>query len=309
MKVLFDNVYRFNNEGIDRIKDLGYEVTLLKEDSNILDTDSLDYDVLVCNGEASNINILKFDKLKFLQLTSAGFDKLPIKDIKNKGTKIANAKGVYSIPIAEFTILKILEIYKQSRYFEEAQSNNQWKINRRLKELYGKTLGIIGTGSIASEIAYRAKVFGTKVIGLNTSGEDVEHFDKCLKPDNLNTLLRESDIVISTLPINDKTRNMINKDNLKFMKDEAILINISRGGIINERDLMDHLNEGKLMGVALDVFETEPLPEDSPLWNHPKVYITPHNSFTSDNIKERMFQLVYNNLKLFIEGKEIINEV
>lgn len=306
MKLLFNNSFRFTDEQINRIRDLGYDITLW-EDNNSLD--SYDYEVVVGNGQAFNINISKLNKLKMIQLTTAGFDKLPLDEIKDRKIKLANAKGVYSIPIAEFTILKIFEIYKKSREFENNQRNKEWTRITKLKELYGKTVGIMGTGSIATEIAIRAKAFGCKVIGMNTSGKDIENFDKVYRTEDINNLLKDSDIIISTLPLNDKTRNMINKDRLNHMKADGILINISRGGIINEEDLIEHLEEGKLMGVALDVFEKEPLPKDSPLWNHPKVFITPHNSYASDNIKNRAFELIYFNLKAFIEDKELKNLV
>lgn len=307
MKALFSNGYKFEEEQLNLIKALGYDITIWRDEIHGELKEPLDYEVLVVSGETLNINVLNMEKLKMIQLISAGFDKLPVKSIKDKGIKIANAKGAYSIPIAEFTILKILEIYKKSRNFEELQSKKEWVPNRDLIELYGKTIGIMGTGSIAIEIAKRLKAFGCKVIGLNTSGKDVEHFEKVYKVEHLNNLLEESDIVISTVPRNNHTMHMINKDNLKYMKEQGILINISRGGIIDEIDLMKHLEKDKLMGVVLDVFEKEPLPENSPLWNHPKVYVTPHNSYISENIRDRIFELVYHNLKALMENKEIKN--
>jgi phosphoglycerate dehydrogenase-like enzyme len=244
-----------------------------------------------------------------IQLTSSGLDRIPLNDIKSRSVRVTNAKGIYSIPMAEWALLKILEIYKNTRFFEGNQKDSIWNKNRQLFELYNKTIGVIGTGSVGIEVAKRAKAFGTKVIGLNTSGTNKEYFDYCMIFSELNTFLKECDVVVLTLPLTKQTVNMINKDNLGCLKKDAIIINIARGEVINEADLLNHLNKGELKGVALDVFAEEPLPSDNPLWNHPRVIVTPHNSFVSDNISNRMFDLIYYNLASFIESKPLKNEI
>jgi len=264
---------------------------------------------VVCNGLFQKNDISEFSNLKMIQLISAGLDRVPLGEIKRRGIKLANAKGVYSIPMAEFVILKILEIYKNSRFFEDAQKQSTWIKNRELIELNSKSVGIIGTGSIGIEIAKRAKAFGTKVIGLNTSGKDVRYFDECMVFSELYKFLNICDVIVLSLPLTDKTKNIINKITLDHMKDDAVLINVSRGGIVNESDLLNHLNKGKLRGIALDVFAEEPLPTQNPLWNHPRIIATPHNSYISDNVSNRLFELIYNNLKAFIENKTMNNEI
>jgi phosphoglycerate dehydrogenase-like enzyme len=266
-------------------------------------------DVVVCNSLFLYNDISKFNNLKLIQLTSSGLDRVPLSKINEQGILLSNALGVYSIPMAEWVILKILEIYKTTRFFEENQRRSEWSKKRDLFELYGKNVGIIGTGSVGSEIAKRLKPFGCNILGLNTSGTKREFFDECMKDNKLHKFLAQSDVVVLTLPLTDKSRDLINSDTLSLMKEDAILINVSRGGIVNEKDLIVHLENNKLRGVALDVFTEEPLPIYSPLWKSPKVLVTPHNSFVSDNISSRMFNLIYNNLWRFKENKVLENIV
>ena len=119
--------------------------------------------------------------------------------------------------------------------------------------------------------------------------------------DELDSVLHECDIIVLTLPLTDETKGMFNKDKFDKMKDRTVLINIARGGIIDEQAMIDALKSGKLMGAGLDVFETEPLGEDSPLWSISNVLISPHNSFVSDKTADRLFEVILTNLKAFAE--------
>lgn len=312
MKAVLTNAHRFTEEEQKLVKELGYDITLFNNIDKPLTEDLFDAEVLVTNFtflQKKLSDLPKFNKLKFLQITSAGIDKVPLDLLREKGIRLCNARGIYSIPIGEWVVLKILEFYKKSRLFEENQRNNKWKFDNNLLEIYGKTVTIVGTGSLGTEAAKRLSAFGCKVIGLNTSGRQVEHFDECYSIDKLNDILAISDVVALTVPLTDKTKDLIDKDNLKLMKDNAILINVARGGVINEEDLLEHLNEGKLLGAALDVVAKEPLSPDSPLWKHERVMITPHNSYSGDNNDSRMFQLIYGNLKAFINNESLKNEI
>ena len=162
---------------------------------------------------------------------------------------------------------------------------------------------IIGVGNIGQECAKRFKAFGTKVIGADIFDSKCEFIDEFFYMDSLSTALKLCDIAVLCLPLTDKTEHLINKDTLSIFKDDAVLINISRGKVINEADLCDALESGKFSGVALDVFEQEPLTDKSPLWDIERCYITPHNSFVSDAINQRLFELIYKNLTEFDYGK------
>lgn len=226
-------------------------------------------------------------------------DRVPLDYIKNHGIHIANARGVYSIPMAEWVVLKILEIYKNSRYFYKAQSERKWQKRRDLLELAGKTATIIGLGNVGIEIAKRLNAFGVHVIGVDNRLLDPAENDlvnELSVPDEMDRVLNKSDIVILTLPLTDQTHHMMNKYRFEAMRDSSVLVNVSRGGVINEADLVEALQGNKFLGVALDVFEEEPLNQDSLLWDFDNVIVTPHNSFVSDKVNERLFGLIIKNL-------------
>lgn len=311
IKVLLTYAYQYNNQQIEQIEALGYEVLVCKNELLEVQEDYLDADVVVANNLFLYNKLKKFKKIKMIQLTSAGLDRVPLQEISKRSIQLSNAKSVYSIPIAEWVILKILEIYKNTRFFETNQKNKKWTKNRNLFELNGKTIGIVGTGSIGKEIAKRAKVFGCEVLGVNTTGNDVEYFDRCYSIREFNRVISQSNIIVLSLPLNENTKNLIDYDKLELLAQNSILVNISRGGIINEKDLLKYLNSenNQLLGVALDVFEEEPLPTNNPLWQYPEVIATPHNSFISDNVSERMFELIYNNLKYFKNEQTLENEI
>lgn len=235
-----------------------------------------------------------------IQLMSVGLDRVPLDEIEKRGIRLENAGDIYSIPMAEWVILKILEIYKNTRHFEKAQLENEWNKNRNLLELNGKIMGILGTGNVGIEVSKRAKAFGVNTIGFNSTGKVVSSMDACYKAEELSSVVNEIDILVVALPLSDSTKDLVNVKIFEKMKKNSILINVSRGGIINESNLVEALQQDYLQAAALDVFLEEPLPKDSPLWKNSKILISPHNSFVSENTSERLFQLVHKNLSSFI---------
>jgi len=200
-------------------------------------------------------------------------------------------------------------MYKNSKEFHEKQRNKIWKPNTHLLELYGKTIGFIGTGSIAQEAAKRFEGFGVKIIGINTDGKEVKHFHECYSVDRINEAVGKCDVVVIAVPYTNKTYHMVNKNVLDSMKDGAYIVNIARGVIIDEPALIESLKSGKVRKAALDVFEEEPLPKDSPLWEMDNVYISPHNSWSSEMVFRRRYEITYNNLKRYRDNEELINVI
>ncbi|MEG3071874.1 MAG: hydroxyacid dehydrogenase [Peptococcaceae bacterium] len=304
MNLLLTGAFKYTKGQLDSIQDLGFDITFVQDERVLLsevnqNIDIASIDAVVCNNLFLYNDINQFKSLKFIQLTSAGMDRVPLDYIKNHGIHIANARGVYSIPMAEWVVLKILEIYKNSRYFYKAQSERKWQKRRDLLEISGKTAAIIGLGNVGIEIAKRLNAFGVHVIGVDSRLLDPAENDlvnELCVPDEIDRVLNKSDIVILALPLTDQTRHMMNKYRFKAMRDGSVLVNVSRGGVIKETDLIEALQGNKFLGVALDVFEEEPLNQDSPLWNFDNVIITPHNSFISDKVSERMFGLIIENL-------------
>lgn len=300
IKLLIANPSKFDNHQLNEFKNLGYEISTWKNEFEPLTKNLYDSNVVVCNSLFMHNDFSNFTKLKMIQLTSVGIDRVPLDEIKKKGIRIENAGDVYSIPMAEWVILKILEIYKETRFFEEAQNDCSWRKNRNLIELNGKVMGVLGTGNVGVEVSKRAKVFGTKTIGFNTTGNSVVPFDVCYDIEELSSVIGEIDILVLALPLMENTKNLINKKVLDAMKKNAIIINVSRGGVLNETDLIVALDNGTIRGAALDVFVKEPLPSTNKLWKNSRIIISPHNSFVSDNVEERLFQLIYKNLSSLI---------
>lgn len=307
MKVLF--TYNYGEDKVNAIESLGYEVILKKEKDITVTDDIKDIDVLVCYNPFDTLDINKLNNLKWIQLSSIGIDQVPKEDLLDNNIILTNNRGGYSIPMGEWIVLKILEMLKNSKKLYENQQKRQWKMDTSLLELYGKTVGFIGTGTIAQEAAKRLQGFEVKVLGLNTKGRETEYFDKCYSQDEIDKLYKESDIVILSIPYTEKTHHMLNKESFNKMKDGVYLINIARGSIINEQHMIEALKSGKIKKAALDVFEEEPLPKDSELWNLDNVILTSHNSWISEMRNDRRFNTIYENMKRFIKDEDLINVV
>ena len=305
MKVLFTKNY--GEEKFDKIRELGYETIYYNENVVTNNEEVDDIDVLVTYNPFKNLDISKMKNLKYIQTTSVGIDQIPLDKILNRDIIIANNKGGYSVPIGEWIVMTILEIYKNSKKLYEQQSNKKWKINFKVSELTGKKIGFIGTGTLATEGAKRLKGFNVEIWGVNTTGSKKEYFDKCFSSEQMDEVFRNCDTIVCTIPATKDTLGIINKDKFEIMKNDSVFINVGRGNIVNEKDLIQYMH--KFRGVALDVFENEPLDKDNELWNFDNIIITPHNSWVSDKNDERTFNMIYNNLKNYIESKPLNNKV
>lgn len=299
-RLLLTGAFNYSQDQLNKLENLGYDITFVQDERMPLDIDVSAIDAVICNGLFIYNDISEFKSLKVIQLISAGLDRVPLDYINENGMKLFNAREVYSIPMAEWVVLKILEIYKKSKQFYKNQEQQRWEKHRDLMELTDKTALIIGFGSVGVEVAKRLKAFGINIIGVGRRKIESEYVDEFIMINDINEGLKKSDIIILTLPLTTETRHLINKDKISIMKDSVVLINVARGGLIDEAVLIDAINDGKFLGVALDVFEEEPI-GDSPLWEFENVIITPHNSFVSDKVNERLFGLMVENLSTSIE--------
>ena len=297
MKLLLTGSFSYTDEQIEYLESLGNEVVFVQDERKALDFDVSEIEGVICNGLFLYNNIEKFENLKYIQLTSAGFDRVPLDYINKQGIKIFNARGVYSVPMAEFALTGILQLIKQSRFFEENQRKHIWEKSRTLGELSGKTAVIVGAGNIGAEVAKRLKAFDMMVIGVDVFDSERPYFDKIELLNELNDQLEIADVVVLTLPLKDSTRGMFDKSKFKIMKNSSIFVNIARGPIVVENDLIRALEENEISGAVLDVFENEPLDDNSPLWDMEKVILTPHNSFVGENNNKRMFDVIIDNLE------------
>lgn len=296
MKLLVTGAFKCSNNQLEYLKTLGNEVVFMQNESDYLPCDYTDIEGIICNGLFLYHDIKKFVNLKYIQLTSAGFDRVDLDYIKSAGIKIFNARGVYSIPMAEYALFGVLSLYKNGKCFYENQTAKRYEKNRSLLELFGKTVCIVGAGNVGTECAKRFRAFGSKVIGVDLFPRDDDNFDKVFSLSSLDEILRVSDVVVLTLPLDKSTENLFDKDRFNAMKQNSVLVNIARGKIVDEKALLGAL-DGKLYGAVIDVTSVEPLPSDNKLWEKQNVILTPHNSFVGDGNNQRLFDLVINNLK------------
>lgn len=256
------------------------------------------YEAVICNGLFLYSDIRQFSNLKKIQLTSAGFDRAPMDYTKEHGIKVFNADGVYSIPMAEFAISGILQLYKQSGYFLENKLNHRWEKHRGLREISGKTAVIVGTGNVGTEIAKRLQAFGCRVIGVNRTVCKTEWFKEVYQLGNLKKDVKSADVLFLTIALTEETEYLISEEVLSEMKDDAVIVNVSRGKTVKQSALIQWLQDHPRGGAVLDVFEEEPLNEKSQLWEMQNVILTPHNSFVGEHNTERLLHNIYNNLCL-----------
>ena len=229
--------------------------------------------------------------------------------LKEKDIILTNAKGVYSIPIAEDVFCKILTLSRNYISYIENKKASLWKNVKGTVELCNKTIGILGTGSIGVEIAKRAKSFSMRTMGFNTSGRTVEYFDEIVTEESFDKIIAESDYIVLAIPATSKTHKLIDKRCFQIMKNTAFVINIARGDVIDEEELIKALKDNRIAGAALDVFTKEPLPEESEIWKLDNVIITPHQAGEGDYSIERMKQLFLDNLEQYPDIKKMQNVI
>lgn len=301
MNLLLTGCFKYTTKQLDAIKSLGYEVFYMESELyDELPLPSEYVDATVCNYLFTAKDYKDFMNLKLIQLVSAGLDRVPVEQIKAKGCKLFNARGVYSTPMAEWALFRVLEKYKQGWFFKSEQDKKCWIKNREIKEIFGTRVAIIGAGSIGGEVAKRFSVFGAIVDGYDIHTNNQPGFDKMLLIDFFAQNAGQYDVIILTAPLLPSTKGIISKEILLSLKQEAIVVNISRGGLVDEKALVEVLSVRRDLFAALDVFEEEPLLENNPLWKLQNVAISPHNSFVSNGNNERMFNVIYSNLKEFI---------
>lgn len=300
MKLLVTGAWNCSEEQLNSIIELGHTVFFQQKESDNLVCPYEDVEGVVCNGLFLHHPIEKFTRLRYIQLTSAGFERIPVDYARAHNMEIHNARGVYSVPMAEFAVSGVLQLYKQSRFFYENQKAHRWEKHRGLLELAGKTVCIVGCGSVGTECAKRFSAFGCRVLGVDVCPYETPVYEKMHPFSALNEVLRDSHIVVLTLPLTAETRHLMNTERFAHMREGSILVNIARGTVVDTAALLEAI-DSKLAGAVLDVFEEEPLKANSPLWDMDTVILAPHNSFVGDGNNWRLFCLIKQNLRMLTE--------
>lgn len=298
--ILLTGAFPYTPEHIKQIESLGVKTVFMQNEAEQLPAGASDAQMVVCNGLFLNHSIDCFTNLKCIQLTRAGLDRVPLDAIKEKGIRLYNARGVYSIPMAEWAVLRTLDFYKASGEFAEKQKSHSWGKRRDLQEINSKTVGIIGAGNVGNEVAKRFQAFGAACIGYDVFLSESSYFEKIVPIEKFAEQVAGLDIIVLTAPHTPETHHLIDRTILMKLRSGAVLINIARGGLVNEKDLVSVLKERSDIYVSLDVFESEPLVSDSPLWDFENVSMSPHNSFVSTQNNVRLFNLIINNIKDYL---------
>lgn len=274
-----------------------------------------DLDILTTYEMDETIFSHSSEKLKWIHFGSAGIENSLIPSILKSKTIITNASGVHAGPVSEFAMGMILYLSKQFRGCETFKNNaewTQWELARQTIQLKGKTVGIIGFGSIGKAIAKKAKAFDMKVIATRRLQKKVETkkiVDELIPLSDLDYLLSNSDYVIIACPLTPLTKGMIGSKELAKMKSSAFIINIARGSIIDEVALINALQSNEIAGAGLDVFSTEPLDKKNPLFELENVFLSPHISGNFPEYQKDVVIQFAENLNRFLAGKDLKNRV
>ena len=303
MKLLLTGAFSYSAAQLETLRTLGMEITFVQDERVELNIDVSDFEAVVCNGLFLQNDITRFQKLRFLQVTSAGLDRVPLSYIQENGIVLCNARGVYSAPMAEWALGGVLALYKHINAFSEKQKNHTWEKDREVRELQGDTALIVGCGSVGTECAVRFKAFGMQVLAADIVKPQSDAYDAYCPMQKIDNALETADVIVLTLPLTEDTRGFFQRERFSHCKNGAILVNIARGAVVKEKDLTDALVSKKLGGAVLDVFADEPLPKESPLWDMENVLITPHNSFVSPKNNERLFRVICQNLECYMKER------
>ncbi len=249
-------------------------------------------------------------KLELLQLFSAGAGEYAGEGVLPEGAKLANASGAYGLAISEYMLGVLLELYKNLHFYRDNQVGGKWCYEGKVKGIFNSTALIVGLGDIGGQFASRLKSLGAYTIGIRrTDLNKPEYLDELYFMEELEKLLPRADIVALSLPETNLTKKIIDEKTLGLMKKDAVLINVGRGSAIDTEALCNALENGQLLGAALDVTDPEPLPAEHRLWKIRNAVITPHVSggFSLDETKERIVKIAAKNLEALVSGKNFIN--
>lgn len=262
-----------------------------------------EYEIIVTYGEDITPEVLdRATSLKWLMVASAGVEKMPLAEIAASGIVISNVRGIHKTPMAETVLAHILSLGRALPTLAEQQSRKEWNTKVRQSEIRGSTALILGPGAIGSEIGRLLQVFGVRTIGCNNSGDPAQFMDETIQFDGLLSKLPEADIVVSVLPSTAKTKGLLTERHFQTMKESAVFMNFGRGDLVKESILVKALKNGGIGHAVLDVFEKEPLPAESELWDLSNVTISPHVSSHSGKYIERALEFFTENLEKWQTG-------
>lgn len=300
------NWRNLSSEQLERVREIAPEYEIV---GSLDEIDNL-ADIAIMYGWESSEKPEKViqdpkSQLKWVQTASAGIDYLPLEEMEAKGIQLSNSSGIHAHGIAESIFGMLLNHTRAIGPAVLAQEKKEWIREVRFQELNNKTMMIVGTGQIGRQTGKLAKAFGMSTIGINRSGGSVEYMDRQYTQDSLKEVIEQADVVVDILPLTNETAEIFNHELFSKMNEQAIFINVGRGGTVNTDDLVDALEKKEFAFAALDVFHEEPLPAAHPLWQREDVLITPHYSGGLEDYDKSLFPIFEENLKAFVNGEQL----
>ncbi|MFJ7753753.1 D-2-hydroxyacid dehydrogenase [Peribacillus muralis] len=296
--------HNLNEPLVEKVKELVPDWQVIIGRSTDIWKDHLTDAEVIAGWKSSMSTNIKASDVKWIQTWSAGVNSLPLKSLEQNNVQITTANGVHAYPISETIFGLMLALTRKLDTYMKQQLERSWQPAKMHLEIHEKTIGIIGVGKIGKETAKIAKAFGMTVLGLRRSGKSEQFVDEMFTQEQLADLLPRCDYIVVTLPLTAETENMFGKNEFQLMKSSAFFINIGRGKLVYQPELIQALLEKQIAGAGLDVFETEPLPETNPLWDMNNVIITPHTSGDTELYDQRLVQDIFiPNLMEYLNGK------
>jgi len=305
--VLLDKKTLGDDLSLDSLLPLGEIITYETTSPNETHLRIVDAEIIITNKVVISKELMETaSKLKLICIAATGMNNVDLEGAKALGIEVKNVTGYSTTSVVQHTFAMMFYLLEKLEYYNKQVQSKQWSdselftdVSKPFSELAGKTWGIIGLGTIGKEVARIAENFGVKIHYHSTSGQnlinDYHHSD-------LNTLLSECEIISIHCPLNEKTKNLINKTNLYYLKEETILLNLGRGGIINEKDLAQALNQQNIYA-GLDVLNHEPIEKNNPLLNikdSHRLLITPHIAWASIEARKKLLEGIISNIENFI---------
>lgn len=268
------------------------------------DADMVLTNKVVLKGET----LAQLPQLKYIGILATGYNIIDVDETRARGIVVANVPAYSTDSVAQMTFAHVLNITNRIEHYADQNRKGQWSEaadfcywDTPLSELAGKTFGIVGLGNIGQKVARIALNFGMRVIAFTS--KRAEELPEGVEKANLEELLIQSDVLSLHCPLTENTREMINRQSLAKMKRGAILVNTSRGPLVNETDVAEALAEGRLAGYGSDVMSSEPPKADNPLLKQPNAFITPHIAWATAEARGRLMATAIENAKAFIAGK------
>ncbi|GAA0263608.1 D-2-hydroxyacid dehydrogenase [Halobacterium noricense] len=287
---------------VDELADVDPEVTVVTSD----DLDDVDALVTFAYDDA----FLDAD-LEWIHSVQSGVDRFPFDDLEAAGIRLTNSTGTHGDSVGETVAGYMLSFARRLHAYRDQQAEKHWEWPAWDEPftLAGSSLCVVGLGTLGQGIAARADALGMDVVGVKRTPTPVDHVDTVYPSPDLHEAIADAKFVALAVPLTDDTAGMIGEAELDAMRDDAVLVNVARGPVVDQDALVDALEADDLAGAALDVFETEPLPEDSPLWEMDEVVVTPHAAAATRDYPRRMAALVRENVRRIAEGERLANGV